>query len=387
MARTLVASDNFNRANGAVGANYEYIRDSAWQANPPEIATNKLVPLSDGTHFQVCRWAGAGSFTNDQYAKLEIGGLGFFGATYRQGVVARCSADTNTAADMYGYYVLDDGSSTRTTVLWKIVNGTQTTLDSASVAWANGDTIEIEVEGTTVRGLKNGAVIVSVTDTSLATGKPGFVVAGDSGGPPTADNWEGGNITGATNPTITDAGDEGFFNGETLCPITGTGFGTSQGAGKVYISPTDNVADGGRVEQTVTSWADTAIAFTAVKGSLSLETNAYLFVVNNDGLANAAGRVVQIQARPFVRETLVNEVGSTVNSVTGITMVVYHAVPTAASPNPAQVIENVSTSGAGAIDVQINRAALALNAPVWIALMKDGSPAKGSLRKVTPVYE
>jgi hypothetical protein len=70
-----------------------------------------------------------------------------------------------------------------------------------------------------------------------------------------------------------------------------------------------------------------------------------------------------------------------------MTMVVYHAVPTTGSPNPAQVITGVASNGAGAIDVQLARGALALNAPVWIALMKDGSPAKGTMRKVTPVYE
>lgn len=187
--------------------------------------------------------------------------------------------------------------------------------------------------------------------------------------------------------TVTDASDEVFYNGETSIPITGTAFGASQGSGKVYLSPTNNVADGSRVEQTVTSWSDTSIQITAVKGGLSFDTTLYLFVVNNGGSSNSPGYQVQIQARPWVRDTLVNETGATVNSETGMTMVVYHSVPTAASPNPAQVIESVTTSGAGALNQLINRGALALDAPVWIALMKDGSPAKGTLRKVTPVYE
>lgn len=214
--------------------------------------------------------------------------------------------------------------------------------------------------------------------------------AADSGtwntGTPSAGTYFASNELFPVGPTVSDAGDEVFATGETAIPITGSGFGASQGSGTVYLSPTDDVDDVSRVEQTVTSWSDTAIAFTCVKGGLSAETNLYLFVVNDSAESNAAGYVVQIQAQPTVTETLIGETGATVNSETGMTMVVWHTVPTTASPNPAQVIEGVSSDGSGQISVPINRGALALDAPVWIALMKDGSPAKGTLRKVSPVY-
>ncbi|MCE7901257.1 MAG: hypothetical protein DYH20_01055 [Gammaproteobacteria bacterium PRO9] len=101
---------------------------------------------------------------------------------------------------------------------------------------------------------------------------------------------------GYATPTITDAGDEDFLPGETGINITGTNFGAVQGSGKVYLSPTDNASDSGRVEQTVTGWSDTSVVFTCVPGSLARATNLYLFVVNGGGLSNAAGRVVQIPA-------------------------------------------------------------------------------------------
>jgi hypothetical protein len=47
------------------------------------------------------------------------------------------------------------------------------------------------------------------------------------------------------------------------------------------------------VTQTVTSWSDTSITITAVKGSLALSTNLYLFVEENTGNSNASGHVVQ----------------------------------------------------------------------------------------------
>lgn len=97
-------------------------------------------------------------------------------------------------------------------------------------------------------------------------------------------------------PTITDAGDEDYNDAETGISITGTNFGATQGAGKVWISPTDNVNDAQRVEQTVTAWGDTSITFTAVRGILGRGTY-YLFVVNNGGSSNASGRAVTFSAR------------------------------------------------------------------------------------------
>lgn len=177
------------------------------------------------------------------------------------------------------------------------------------------------------------------------------------------------------------------YNGQTGITITGTGFGASQGTGAVYISPSNSVADAGKVSQTVTAWSNTSITFTAVKGSLSFDTASFLFVKENGGTSNASGTAIQIQAKPNVRENLITETGAVVASVSGITMAVFHTLPTTASPNPFEVIENVATDGSGAIDVRCQRGALALSAPIWVALMKDGTPAKGTVRKVTPVYE
>jgi len=193
--------------------------------------------------------------------------------------------------------------------------------------------------------------------------------------------------SGGSTPTITNADDEQYYAGETGIVITGTNFGASQGSnGRVYLSPTDDVDDAGRVSQTITAWSATSITFTATLGSLSLDTNLYLFVLADSTESNAAGYVVQIVARPFIRDTLIGLNGAAVASETGMTMLVYHSVP-ATAVAPAQVITGVSTNSSGQLDQVINRGALALNAPVWLILMKDGSPAKATARKVTPVYE
>lgn len=90
-------------------------------------------------------------------------------------------------------------------------------------------------------------------------------------------------------PTITDAGTELYFNAQTGIVITGTNFGLSQGVGSVKISPTNNVADGAAVTQTITAWSDTSITITSVKGLLSGGAPMYLFVTNNGAASNATG--------------------------------------------------------------------------------------------------
>jgi hypothetical protein len=94
---------------------------------------------------------------------------------------------------------------------------------------------------------------------------------------------------GGASPTITDAGDGTFTNGETGIVITGANFGASQGTGSVKISPTDNVADAGAITQTVTAWGATSVTFTAVRSTLPLNTTCYLFVTADGNYTNASG--------------------------------------------------------------------------------------------------
>jgi hypothetical protein len=99
---------------------------------------------------------------------------------------------------------------------------------------------------------------------------------------------------GGSAPSITDAGDETYTNGETGIVIDGADFGASQGAGTVKICPTDDVNDANAVTQTITAWGDSQVTFTAVRSTLAVNTTCYLFVVNDDGLSNVAGYPVQI---------------------------------------------------------------------------------------------
>lgn len=184
MARSVVATDNFNRANGGLGANWADLRPAVGTL---VISTNQVTAATSG----VSRWIGAGTFTDNQYASLILTTVQF-GSTARIGVLARASAGTDAARDYYQYFHQDDGDLA---VLQKVVDGVETTLDSRASTFAVNDRIDIEVEGTTIRGLKNGTVLVSVTDAALATGTPGAMVKNSS--ELFGDDWEGGNLTAA----------------------------------------------------------------------------------------------------------------------------------------------------------------------------------------------
>jgi hypothetical protein len=81
---------------------------------------------------------------------------------------------------------------------------------------------------------------------------------------------------------------------------TGTGSFTWSQTNAATISGTyairPKVPAGAAVEQTVTSWSDTSITFTADQDTLDDSVNLYLFVENDDGASNAAGEVVQFEA-------------------------------------------------------------------------------------------
>lgn len=194
--RSLVASDSFTRADGPIGADWAYIREIAWTASPPQVLTNRLVGSATGSHYQVARWIGAGSFSDDQYAQIYIDNIVNSSNSYRAGVVVRCSGDTDTAADYYAWNVHSVGSSTKSNELIKVVNGTETVLFSTPQAWVDGDSLALEVEGTTLRAYRNGSVVATVTDSDLATGKPGVLAAGNSGSSfrITAYNWTAGDL-------------------------------------------------------------------------------------------------------------------------------------------------------------------------------------------------
>ena len=176
MPRTLVGTDNFNRAT----------LDADWSQRNADNGSVQITASTVycGTAFGVMGYAKyvgslAGSIGNDHYMSVVITGAPTGTANYGISVHARVSDDLNAARDCYFVRLSDE------LALGKIVNGTETILASGGgPTWANGDRLEIEVEGTSVRACRNGTPIggaYTVTDTSLTTGGVGIGALGDPG--------------------------------------------------------------------------------------------------------------------------------------------------------------------------------------------------------------
>lgn len=95
-------------------------------------------------------------------------------------------------------------------------------------------------------------------------------------------------ITLEADPTIgiTNQDDEQLDIGDTNEVITGFGFGSSQGSGKVELCNTINYT-GTKVTQSIDSWADTSIQFDPVFTGLD-EGSVWLYVTHNSGEISAA---------------------------------------------------------------------------------------------------
>lgn len=89
MARSLVASDNFNRANGAVGANWT----ESTSNDGMNVVSNMVTSANAGSFDNAMFW-NADSFANNQYAKITMTTIS---STPYAGVIVRANASDYVA--------------------------------------------------------------------------------------------------------------------------------------------------------------------------------------------------------------------------------------------------------------------------------------------------
>lgn len=168
----LPATDNFNRA-APIGSN--------WTAGlgTITIVSNQFRASAAGDSFAF--W-NADTFGNNQYSKFTTiaasGGVTWVGAVVRASGTSCYLAFTDFASLEIGKYV----------------SGSYTSLASNATTFANGNTLELQVSGTALTALKNGASVLTASDSSLSSGSAGVYSYGNGDG----DDWEGGNLAGAS---------------------------------------------------------------------------------------------------------------------------------------------------------------------------------------------
>jgi len=173
------ASDDFKRANGGLGANWEKIRDGGLSISSHAV--------DGGSGLTGDIWA-AEKFLSNQYSQIEI--------TPKQlkshqwvGPAVRAQ---NGGLDAYvGIYSWNGGKPEL--MLFKRSGGTWTQLGLAysSGPLAAGTQLKVVAADSTITLLENGVQRLSVSDTSLSGGAPGIMIYG----PGTAGGWSGGNAS------------------------------------------------------------------------------------------------------------------------------------------------------------------------------------------------
>ncbi|QTD96973.1 hypothetical protein [Streptomyces cyanogenus] len=143
-------TDDFNRANGAPGANWVDLT-GLWT-----IVSNQLSSGTAGGTIIIR--AATAMATNDHSAQVTIAATG----AVSHGVWCR----GNTAFTS-GYLWRNDGTSW---VLFSNVGGSFTSIGSFSGAAVAGDVAKIQAVGSTIKGFVNGVARVTVTDTAVTTG-------------------------------------------------------------------------------------------------------------------------------------------------------------------------------------------------------------------------
>lgn len=165
-------TDDFNRANGALGSNWTNAVGSC------VIDTNRATANGFNAAHNISHWATAvNTFANDQFSQATFVTAGDSG-----GLCVRWAGTS-------GYKLV--GPAGGNYFLVETTSGTDTDLDNfAEAEIANGDVVRLEATGTTIRVLVDGVEMASATDSDHASGSPGLCMNWNGGA--FLDNWSGG---------------------------------------------------------------------------------------------------------------------------------------------------------------------------------------------------
>ena len=178
-ASAATVSDNFNRANGPLGANWTTVTGTA----APAIVSNTL-RAGTASRVNSAYWS-ASTFGNDQFAQASLPNSS--ASQYGPGIAVRLSSSQG--------YFLWYGNSPNTVSLWRMDSATSWTQLKQSAALTvtpSSDVWKIQAVGSTISGYQNGNLVVQATDTKITSGSPGvwlYYASNQIG------NWSGGDVT------------------------------------------------------------------------------------------------------------------------------------------------------------------------------------------------
>lgn len=182
--RSLPATDSFtDRTAATLGSNWTATNGAItdWVVN---VGTGTSTGYG-GSDFIVDYW-NADSFTADQSSHAQINkGLNGY-----EGVGVHITSGFN------GCVATLDGN------IYKWVSGTRSTIGTFTNTWSSGDTLKVDIVGSTLTVYRNGSSVGTTAGCSLSSGSPGIV--GYSDGTFLIFSWQGDNV-GSSAPSALPA--------------------------------------------------------------------------------------------------------------------------------------------------------------------------------------
>lgn len=180
----LPATDNFNRANETpLAGNWTSCSNSF------NLATNAVAGVT--TSADNCVVWNADTWPDDQYSQVKVATVN--GGVY-QGAAVRMNADASA-----GYYCIGNNSDLYLQRCSGAGCSTHNNIANMVLTISAGDTIRIEVVGTSLDCKVNGVSKLTGTDATVTSGKAGIFYSHISGSA-TLDDWEGGSMAAASGP-------------------------------------------------------------------------------------------------------------------------------------------------------------------------------------------
>lgn len=167
MATVTDFTDQFGRADALnLGANW-----TGGYTSEDTVGITGGVAQPNTTSVDAYETVNAVSLANDQWAQLTLWNWFVSGNLTQVTLALRAAAAPNVTCYLFE---IRSGSSF-TSRISSVLNGTKTVLGSENATtWATGDVFYVDAVGTLVRLLRNGVVILSFTDSALASGRAGM---------------------------------------------------------------------------------------------------------------------------------------------------------------------------------------------------------------------
>ncbi len=194
-AHAASATDNFNRANGSLGAGWTAISDGAMV-----IAGDMVQGGNTGDTGEIRTGE---TYSSNHFSQIQVASQPSGGQWIAAGVRLQNGGQNGYA----GLYFANYGNPEL--MLFKRTNGAWSQLGGAyaSGTLATGTQLTLSATGSSLTFAMNGAAAISVTDSTYTGGAPGIMADGTT----TADNWAGGDVSGGS-----------FSVGGTVSGLSGT---------------------------------------------------------------------------------------------------------------------------------------------------------------------